>query len=458
MKHIHILGIGGTFMAGLALLAQESGFHVTGSDHNIYPPMSDQLAAAGISAYEDYDFAQLQPAPDLVVIGNALSRGNPAVEYILAQKIPYTSGPQWLADCILRNRWVLAVAGTHGKTTTSSLLAWILEYTERNPGYLIGGICKNLNNSARLGRNPYFVIEADEYDTAFFDKRSKFIHYHPQTLILNNLEYDHGDIFPNLKAIQQQVHYLIRTVANNGLIIMPQGNSALNEVLNMGCWTPVTYFSTNKEKHDLTAHIINGDGSSFEVWNNDIYQGQVSWQLLGHHNVNNALAAIRAALHIGVSIHQSCLALARFQGVKRRLEIYGEVGGITLYDDFAHHPTAIKATLHGLRAKIGKNRVITILELGSNSMKLGIYQDSLASALAQAEQIVIYYPEGLSWSLDSVKHDLEGKELLITNSTQKIVDYLSVQAKFGDHIVIMSNRGFDNLHQRLLTVLKAKNS
>ncbi|CAB1274760.1 UDP-N-acetylmuramate:L-alanyl-gamma-D-glutamyl-meso-diaminopimelate ligase [Candidatus Nitrosacidococcus tergens] len=456
MKHIHILGIGGTFMAGLALIAQESGFHVTGSDHNIYPPMSDQLTAASISVYEGYDSAQLQPVPDLIVIGNALSRGNPAVEYVLAQKIPYTSGPQWLADHILKNRWVLAVAGTHGKTTTSSLLAWILEYTDRKPGYLIGGICKNLNNSARLGQNPYFVIEADEYDTAFFDKRSKFIHYRPQTLILNNLEYDHGDIFPDLKAIQQQVHYLIRTVANNGLIIMPQGNSSLNEVLNMACWTPVTYFSANREKHGLTASLINNDGSSFEVWDNDVYQGQVNWQLLGHHNVNNALAAIRAALHIGIPTHQSCLALARFQGVKRRLEIYGEVGGITLYDDFAHHPTAIRETLYGLRAKVGNNRLIVVLELGSNSMKLGIYQNSLASALIQADQVVIYHPKDLPWSLDSVKHDLESKELLIVNSTQKIIDYLLVQARIGDHIVIMSNRGFDNLHQRLLTAFKEK--
>ncbi|MGR6035494.1 MAG: UDP-N-acetylmuramate:L-alanyl-gamma-D-glutamyl-meso-diaminopimelate ligase [Candidatus Nitrosoglobus sp.] len=451
--HIHILGIGGTFMAGLALLARESGFHVSGSDAKVYPPMSEQLEVAGISIHEGYDPVGLKPDPDLVVIGNALSRGNPAVEYVLTQGLPYTSGPQWLADQVLRGRWVLAVAGTHGKTTTSSLLAWILEYVGCAPGYLIGGIARDLGVSARLGQSPYFVVEADEYDTAFFDKRSKFIHYHPRTLILNNLEYDHADIFPNLEAIQQQFHYLVRTVADNALILAPQGDRALEAVLMMGCWTPVTYFGIASESSALTAHTVAEDGSYFEVWCDGLYQSQVRWSLLGHHNVSNGLAAIGAARHAGVPVDQACQALEQFQGVRRRLEVCGKVNGITVYDDFAHHPTAIAKTLAGLRARVGEAHIIAVLELGSNTMKLGIHKHTLAPALGLADRILIYQPLNLTWSLDSVTSYLENKASVFTD-VQAIVDDLYVHAQTGDHVVIMSNGGFGNIHQRLVKALQ----
>lgn len=387
-----------------------------------------------------------------MIIGNAISRGNPAVEYILAQRLPYTSGPQWLADHILRGRWVLAVAGTHGKTTTSSLLTWILEYTGRMPGYLIGGIAKDLGVSARLGQNPYFVVEADEYDTAFFDKRSKFIHYHPQTLVLNNLEYDHADIFPNLEAIQQQFHYLIRTVANNGLILAPQGDRALEVVIAMGCWTPIIYFGIDSKNRVLAANTIAEDGSYFEVWYEGSYQSKVEWSLLGHHNVSNALAAIGAARHIGVPIDQACQALMQFQGVRRRLEICGKVNGITVYDDFAHHPTAIIKTLAGLRARVGKDRIIVVLELGSNTMKLGIHQHILAPALNLADWILIYQPINLTW-LNSVTDHLRDKALVLAD-IQAIVDSLCTYTRIGDHVVIMSNSGFGSIHQRLVKALQ----
>jgi UDP-N-acetylmuramate: L-alanyl-gamma-D-glutamyl-meso-diaminopimelate ligase len=451
--HIHILGICGTFMAGLALLARASGLRVSGSDANIYPPMSDQLQAAGIEIQEGYEPASLEPAPDLVVVGNALSRGNPLLERILDQGLPYTSGPQWLVEQILPQRWVLAVAGTHGKTTTSSLLAWILEEAGYEPGYLIGGIPCNFGVSARLGRSPYFVVEADEYDTAFFDKRSKFVHYRPRTLILNNLEYDHADIFPNLQAIQQQFHHLVRTVPRNGLILSPQGDAALEAVLAMGHWTPVLNFgTTHGSKEHLTAQAVAADGSRFEVWWRGACQGQVRWTLLGSHNVSNALAAIGAAYHAGVPIAQACQALERFQGVRRRLEIRGQVKGITLYDDFAHHPTAIATTLAGLRARVGKARIIAVLELRSNTMKLGIHQDKLAPALQLADRILIYRPPDLAWSLASVINDLGVKALAIAESGA-IIDELSTGAKAGDHILIMSNGAFDNIHERLLSKL-----
>jgi UDP-N-acetylmuramate: L-alanyl-gamma-D-glutamyl-meso-diaminopimelate ligase len=452
--HIHILGICGTFMAGLALLAREAGFHVSGSDAKVYPPMSEQLEAAGIGIHEGYDPAALVPAPDLVVIGNALSRGNLAVEYVLTQGLPYTSGPQWLAEQVLRGRWVLAVAGTHGKTTTSSLLAWILEYTGRVPGYLIGGVARDLGISARLGQSPYFVIEADEYDTAFFDKRSKFVHYRPRTLILNNLEYDHADIFPNLAAIQQQFHYLVRTVASNGLILVPQGDKALEAVLTMGCWTPITHFGVATGDSDtLTARTVADDGSYFEVWCNDFYQSQVRWSLIGHHNVSNGLAAIGAARHVGVPIDQACQALERFQGVRRRLEVCGKVNEVIIYDDFAHHPTAISKTLAGLRARVVESRIIAVLELRSNTMKLGIHKHALAAALALADRVLIYRPLDLIWSLDLVTSCLGAKASVFTD-TQAIVDDLYAYTQAGDHVVIMSNGEFGNIHQRLIEALQ----
>ncbi|ADE15450.1 UDP-N-acetylmuramate [Nitrosococcus halophilus Nc 4] len=452
--HLHILGICGTFMAGLALLARERGFHVSGSDANVYPPMSEQLQAAGIGVHEGYEPAALSPTPDLVVVGNALSRGNPAVEYVLAKGLPYTSGPQWLAEQILQGRWVLAVAGTHGKTTTSSLLAWILEYAGHGPGYLIGGVPRDFGVSAQLGRSPYFVVEADEYDTAFFDKRSKFVHYRPRTLVLNNLEYDHADIFPNLEAIQQQFHYLVRTVPSNGLILAPAGDNALEAVLAMGCWTPVAPIGMAKEKDcALTAAAVAEDGSRFEVWREGAYQSQVSWSLLGHHNVANGLAAIGAAHHAGVPIEQACQALERFQGVRRRLEVCGKVKGVTVYDDFAHHPTAIAKTLAGLRARVGEARLIAVLEPRSNTMKLGIHKESLAPALTLADRVLLYQPPDLAWPLAPAFHSLGAKASVFAD-IQAIVDNLCAHAQEGDHIVIMSNGGFGHIHQRLLKALQ----
>ncbi|ABA58805.1 UDP-N-acetylmuramate, L-alanyl-gamma-D-glutamyl-meso-diaminopimelate ligase [Nitrosococcus oceani ATCC 19707] len=453
--HLHILGICGTFMAGLALLARERGFHVSGSDASVYPPMSEQLQAAGIGIHEGYSAAALDPPPDLVVIGNALSRGNPAVEYVLAQGLPYTSGPQWLAEQILQGRWVLAVAGTHGKTTASSLLAWILEYAGHGPGYLIGGVPQNFGASARLGRSPYFVVEADEYDTAFFDKRSKFIHYRPRTLILNNLEYDHADIFPHLEAIQQQFHYLVRTVPNNGLILVPSGDKALATVLSMGCWTPVVNMGiAGGVGSALAARAVADDGSNFEVWYENSCQGQVHWPLLGHHNVANGLAAIGAARHAGVPIGQGCQALERFQGVRRRLEVCGKVNGVTVYDDFAHHPTAISKTLAGLRARVGKARIIAVLEPRSNTMKLGVHKDSLAPALALADRVLIYQPSDIKWSLIPIVHALGPNKASAFFDIQAIVDNLRTYVQGGDHIVLMSNGNFSHIQQQLLKALR----
>lgn len=348
--HIHVLGICGTFMGSLAVLAKELGHRVTGSDANVYPPMSTQLQAQGIELMQGYDPAHLEPAPDLVVIGNALSRGNPAVEHVLNKGLPYVSGPQWLADHVLQGRWVLAVAGTHGKTTTTSMLAWVLEHAGMSPGFLIGGVPQNFGVSARLGGTPFFVVEADEYDSAFFDKRSKFVHYRPRTAILNNLEFDHADIFPDLAAIERQFHHLVRTVPGEGLIIRPSAEKALERVLGMGCWTPV---QTTGEGGQWQARLLAEDGSRFEVLFDGIVQGEVDWPLTGLHNVANALASLAAARHVGVVPSQGAAALSEFRNVKRRMEKVAEVRGVTLYDDFAHHPTAIATTLDGLRKQVG---------------------------------------------------------------------------------------------------------
>lgn len=367
--HIHVLGICGTFMGSLAVLAKELGHRVTGSDANVYPPMSTQLQAQGIELMQGYDPAHLEPAPDLVVIGNALSRGNPAVEHVLNKGLPYVSGPQWLADHVLQGRWVLAVAGTHGKTTTTSMLAWVLEHAGMSPGFLIGGVPQNFGVSARLGGTPFFVVEADEYDSAFFDKRSKFVHYRPRTAILNNLEFDHADIFPDLAAIERQFHHLVRTVPGEGLIIRPSAEKALERVLGMGCWTPV---QTTGEGGQWQARLLAEDGSRFEVLFDGIVQGEVDWPLTGLHNVANALASLAAARHVGVMPSQGAAALSEFRNVKRRMEKVAEVRGVTLYDDFAHHPTAIATTLDGLRKQVGADtQVIAIVEPRSNSMKLG---------------------------------------------------------------------------------------
>ena len=447
--HIHILGICGTFMGGLALLARERGFDVSGSDANVYPPMSDQLAAAGIDVMQGYLPEHLQPAPDMVVMGNAMSRGNPAVEYVLNRNLPYISGPQWLAENILLNRWVLAVSGTHGKTTTSSMLAWILEYAGMQPGFLIGGVPGNFGQSAAIGNTPFFVIEADEYDTAFFDKRSKFIHYHPRTLVINNLEFDHADIFADLAAIQTQFHHLIRTVPAEGLVITPHAIPAIEQTLERGCWTPRQ--TLNDVQADWQLAETAEDGHSFTVQHNQ-NTGKVDWSLLGQHNVNNALAAIAAAHHVGVTVEHACEALNQFKGVKRRLELRGECRGIKVYDDFAHHPTAIATTLQGLRANIGQQRLIAVLEPRSNTMKMGVHEHTLAASLNAADMVILYQDPQLTWSLDNIQQQLGDGSVLLRN-IDDVVEQLVNQSKSGDHIVVMSNGGFGGIHQKILGAL-----
>ena len=454
--NIHILGICGTFMGGLALLAREAGHTVSGSDANVYPPMSTLLEAQGVRALQGYDPAHLDPAPDCVVIGNALSRGNPAVEYTLARGLPYTSGPQWLAEHVLRDRWVLAVAGTHGKTTTASLLAWILDQAGFAPGFLIGGVPRNFGVSARLGAGPLFVVEADEYDTAFFDKRSKFVHYRPRTLVLNNLEFDHADIFPDVQAIQRQFHHLVRTVPGNGLIVANGADPRLDEALAMGCWTPVERFATQGEAQSRSApwqaRDIAPDGSRFEVVHEGRPAGAASWTQLGRHNVCNALAAVAAAHHAGVPVAQALRALAEFRGVKRRLEIYAVVDGVTLYDDFAHHPTAIAATLQGLRRRVGTARIIALLEPRSNTMRLGVHKDALAPSLAEADLVVFYQPPDLGWNLGAVAA-ATGPKARVLDSVPAIAEQVAALARPGDHVLIMSNGAFGGIHPRLAQAL-----
>ncbi|NQY27617.1 MAG: UDP-N-acetylmuramate:L-alanyl-gamma-D-glutamyl-meso-diaminopimelate ligase [Piscirickettsiaceae bacterium] len=448
--HIHILGICGTFMGGVAILARELGMTVSGSDANVYPPMSDQLAAAGIELQQGYLAKHLDPAPDLVVMGNALSRGNPAVEYVLNKGIPYISGPQWLAENVLQDKWVLAVSGTHGKTTTSSLLAWILEDAGMAPGFLIGGVPANFGETARLGKTPFFVIEADEYDTAFFDKRSKFVHYHPRTLVINNLEFDHADIFDDLAAIQKQFHHLVRTVPSEGLLITPSHDEAVDDVLRMGCWTPQQTIGIDSGQ--LRASNVTDDGSQFDVSLEGEHCGSVIWSMLGHHNVSNALAAIAAARHVGVTIVQACEALSHFKGIKRRMELRGEEQGIKVYDDFAHHPTAITATLKGLRANIGDRKLIAILEPRSNTMKMGVHQQTLAESLQVADQVILLEEAGVGLSLSDIQQQL-GEKAVIETSIEAIIDTVCAEAKSGDEVLIMSNGGFGCIHQKLLTAL-----
>ena len=447
--HLHFLGICGTFMGSLALLAKAQGHRVTGSDANVYPPMSTQLQEQGIELIEGYDPAQLDPAPDLVIIGNALSRGNPAVEYVLDRGLTYTSGPQWLRDHVLQGRWVIAVAGTHGKTTTSAMVAWILEQAGLAPGYLIGGIPKNFAVSARLGEEPFFVIEADEYDSAFFDKRSKFVHYLPRTLILNNLEYDHADIFEDIKAIQKQFHHVVRTVPGNGLVIHPQADVYLAEVLAAGCWTPVQLIG----EAGWQARLLVEDGSHFEVCYQGHCYGSVHWPLTGLHNVNNGLAAIAAARHAGVTAEQGVAALCEFGGVKRRMEVVGCVAGITVYDDFAHHPTAIKSTLDGLRKQVGQQRIVAVIEPRSNTMRLGVHKANLAPATEQADEAIWYQPPGLDWDLQPVVAASKAPAR-VASDLEQLVQSLVAQAKAGDHIVIMSNGGFGGIHRKLLQALQ----
>jgi len=445
--HIHILGICGTFMGGVAILAKSLGYKVTGSDSNVYPPMSTQLEEQGIELIQGFDPIQLDSKPDLVVIGNAMSRGNPCVEAVLDKQLPYTSGPQWLLEHILKDKWVLAVAGTHGKTSTSSMLAWILEYANMKPGFLIGGVPENFGLSARLGETPFFVIEADEYDSAFFDKRSKFVHYHPRTLVLNNLEFDHADIFDDLDAIKKQFHHLMRTVPSSGRVFIPKDDEALMSVQNMGCWSEVEYLGEN-----WNTLKIQEDGAVFDVVLNGVKQGQVNWNLMGDHNIANGLAAIAAARHVGVTPEVSIAALKEFKSIKRRMEIKGKVNNVTVYDDFAHHPTAIKTTLAGLRAKVGDDNIIAVLEPRSNTMKLGIHKETLVESLSLADSVYCFEDTNNKWSIAPLFKE-QGKEVSIDHDINSLVETLSAIAKPNDHILIMSNGGFGNIHQKLLEKL-----
>jgi UDP-N-acetylmuramate: L-alanyl-gamma-D-glutamyl-meso-diaminopimelate ligase len=448
---LHILGICGTFMGGVAALARELGHTVEGSDANVYPPMSTQLEALGIGLMSGYAAEHLQPAPDLVVVGNAMTRGNPAVEYMLDQRLRYISGPQWLGETLLADRDVLAVAGTHGKTTTTSLLAHLLESTGLAPGFLVGGVPGNFGVSARLGQGKPFVIEADEYDTAFFDKRSKFVHYRPRIAILNNLEYDHADIFPDVAAIQRQFHHLVRTVPGNGRLIVNAHDVRLAEVLAMGCWTPVETFGIGCG--DWQATLVEADGSAFTVHRDGELIGDVRWPLLGNHSVMNALAALAAAAAAGADPRALLPAFATFESVKRRMELVGEVNGVRVYDDFAHHPTAIATTLAGLRAKIGAARILVALEPRSNSMRQGAHAEALAPSLVDADAVVFLHCPELPWDASHVTAALDGR-----GSTAPTVDALiaalHAQAQPGDQVIFMSNGGFEAAPRRLVERLR----
>ncbi len=437
--HIHILGICGTFMGGIAALAKQAGYRVTGCDANVYPPMSTQLEAQGIELIEGFGIEQLALKPDVFVIGNVVARGNPLMEEILNRNLPYISGPQWLADTILRDKWVLGVAGTHGKTTTSAMLAWILEYAKLNPGFLIGGVPENFGISARLTDSPFFVIEADEYDTAFFDKRSKFVHYHPRTAILNNLEFDHADIFADLAAIETQFHHLVRTVPGNGLVVSNGREDTLDKVLQRGSWTPVERFGIN------AGWQIDADN---RVTLNGVVQGTLQWDLLGEHNRQNALAALAAARHVGVPVAQGLAALTEFKNVKRRMEVRGVVNNITVYDDFAHHPTAVETTVAGLRQKVGKARILAVLEPRSNTMKLGVMKDALPASLKDAD-LVFCYAGNLGWDASGALAPL-GDKAVVKNDLNELIEVIATTAKSGDHILVMSNGGFGGIHEKLL--------
>ncbi|CAB0151673.1 UDP-N-acetylmuramate--L-alanyl-gamma-D-glutamyl-meso-2,6-diaminoheptandioate ligase [Pseudidiomarina piscicola] len=454
--HIHILGVCGTFMGGIAALAKAMGHHVTGSDAAVYPPMSDQLAALGIEVYQGYDPAQLEPQPDLVIIGNVLSRGNPAVEAVLNQRIPFRSGAQWLHDALLQDKWVLAVAGTHGKTTTASMLAWILAQAGYQPGFLVGGVLANFGCSAQLGASDFFVIEADEYDTAFFDKRSKFVHYQPSTLILNNLEFDHADIFPDLAAIQTQFHHLVRIVPGYGKIISPAADTAIEEVLKRGCWSErSTLAVAGTLPADWQFELMTADASRFSVerrGENGSEKVTVQWDLVGEHNASNAVMAMAAAHHVGVPIDVSATALAEFKNTKRRLELLGTPNGIAVYDDFAHHPTAIATTLKALRAKVGSARIVAVLEPRSNTMKQGIHAEQLDAALTVADTCFMLEPDGLQWSIAEYV-----PAATISHSVDELVEQLMRTLQAGDQVLIMSNGGFGGLHQRLLNEIAATN-
>ena len=457
--HLHFLGICGTFMGSLAQLAKSAGHQVSGSDANVYPPMSTQLGMLGIDLIEGFDPAQLKPSPDLIIVGNAMSRGNPCVEYMLDHKLPFTSGPQWLGDHILKDRHVISIAGTHGKTTTTSMLVKILDYANYQTGYLIGGVPQDFGVSAKLGGtapngNEYFVIEADEYDTAFFDKRSKFVHYHSNSFVINNLEFDHADIFENLSAIQRQFHHCVRTIPGSGSIIYPVDNSAVSEVIEQGCWSQQQTFGSDQA--DWHYQLLDNDGSKFTLINNTTGErGSVNWNQLGLHNVCNAMAAAVAACQIGISLQQACQALSEFVGIKRRMEPIYSAQDLTIYDDFAHHPTAIKTTLDGLRAKVGNAQILAVVEPRSATMRLGVHQQELGSAVEGADRVFWYQNASLDWDLSeisaqnsstaTVSKNIDG---LIAEVEKTIIE--NQAANKITYVVIMSNGGFEGFHQLLV--------
>lgn len=452
-KHIHILGVCGTFMGGVAIIAKQMGYQVTGSDINVYPPMSTFLEQSGIEIIPNFDVEQLQPAPDMILVGNAMKRGNPCIEYMLEHRLPFTSGPQWLHDNLLRNRWVFAVSGTHGKTTTTGMLSWILDQNGLEPGFLIGGISGNFGVSSRLGNSDYFVIEADEYDTAFFDKRSKFVHYNPKTLIINNIGFDHADIFDDLKAIQRQFHHMIRTMPQSGLVLSNAAETSAKETLAMGCWSAQQFIG---EEQEWYAERITNDCSQFAVFHHGEKTAEVTWNIVGQHNMHNALMAIAAAYHAGVSIENSAKALAGFVNAKRRLEVKGEVNGVTVYDDFAHHPAEIQATLTALRDKVGGGvRILAVLEPRSNTMKMGHHKDEIAPALVRADHVYLLQPDNIPWEVVDIANNCI-QPASCTADLDKLVDMIVAEAHPSDHILVMSNGSFGGIHQKLLTKLAQK--
>ncbi|OON41823.1 UDP-N-acetylmuramate:L-alanyl-gamma-D-glutamyl-meso-diaminopimelate ligase [Izhakiella australiensis] len=448
---IHILGICGTFMGGLAMLARAQGHEVVGSDANVYPPMSTLLEKQGIDLIQGYEASQLDPAPDLVIIGNAMTRGNPCVEAVLERNIPYMSGPQWLHDFVLRDRWVLAVAGTHGKTTTAGMAAWILQACGYEPGFIIGGVPGNFEVSATLGKSPFFVIEADEYDSAFFDKRSKFVHYCPRTLILNNLEFDHADIFDDLKAIQKQFHHLVRIVPGQGRILLPENDANIKQVIAMGCWSEQEM--VGGEHGHWQAEKLTADASAWQVKLDGEWVAEVNWDLVGEHNMHNGLMAIAAARHVGVKPEDAGRALGSFINARRRLELRGSVNEINVYDDFAHHPTAILATLAALRSKVGGTaRILAVLEPRSNTMKMGVSKDDLAPSLGRADEVFLFQPHHIPWQVSEVAEDCV-QPAHWSADVDTLVEMIAKTAQPGDNILVMSNGGFGGIHQKLLARL-----
>jgi UDP-N-acetylmuramate: L-alanyl-gamma-D-glutamyl-meso-diaminopimelate ligase len=450
--HIHILGICGTFMGGLAALAREAGHKVTGCDANVYPPMSDQLRALGIELIEGWGAEQLALKPDVYVVGNVVTRGNALIEAILDAGARFTSGPQWLAEQLLPGRHVLAVAGTHGKTTTTSMLAWVLEHAGLQPGFLVGGVPMNFGVSARLGQGKCFVIEADEYDTAFFDKRSKFIHYAPRTAILNNLEFDHADIFNDLAAIERQFHHLVRTVPQSGRLVVNARDDSLQRVLEKGCWSEVQRFGARKEEPGVLR--ARGEPSAFDVLRGGMKVAHLEWPLLGEHNQLNALAAFGAAEHVGVAPQAAADALASFENVRRRLELRGEAGGVKVYDDFAHHPTAIRTTVNGLRRKVGLQRILAVFEPRSNTMKLGTMKAQLPWALEEAD-LAFCHSGGLGWDPTDALAPL-GASAVVADNVERLVQKVVSAARPGDHLLVMSNGGFGGIHGKLLDALRVR--